>query len=240
MPVSKQVYLLDAGNTQIKIALAQEGLIQWVKRFELSQFPLQSLDSNIPMAFSSVVQEEFNNTLLSYFTTCFEVNQQQQLPFTMAYKSPETLGKDRLCNAAALSRLAPGKPKLALDLGTCIKFDFVTAQKEYLGGSISPGLQMRAKALATFTAKLPELDIHPSVQVIGNDSKSSMEIGTYLGWQKEIEGMLATYFNDYPDIQVFITGGDAKHFDMGQKNGIFAHENLTLEGILALYLSHEL
>lgn len=240
MPVSKQVYLLDAGNTQIKIALAQEGLIQWVERFELSQFPLQSLDSNIPMAFSSVVQEEFNNTLHSYFTTCFEVNQQQQLPFTMAYKSPETLGKDRLCNAAALSRLAPGKPKLALDLGTCIKFDFMTAQKEYLGGSISPGLQMRAKALATFTAKLPELDILRSTQVIGNDSKSSMEIGTYLGWHKEIEGMLATYFNVYPDIQVFITGGDAKHFDMGQKNGIFVHENLTLEGILALYLSHEL
>jgi type III pantothenate kinase len=66
-----------------------------------------------------------------------------------------------------------------------------------------------------------------------------MEIGTYMGWQKEIEGLLAAYLATYPDLQVFITGGDAKHFDIGQKNGIFVHENLTLEGILALYLSHE-
>lgn len=235
MPVSKQVYLLDAGNTQIKIALAQEGLIQWVKRFELDDFPLHSLDSNIPLAFSSVVQEAFTSTLRSYFKSCFEVTHQQRLPFQMAYRSPDTLGKDRLCNAAALSQLAPGKPKLAIDLGTCIKFDFVTAQQAYLGGSISPGLKMRAQALATFTAKLPELELNMSPALIGSDSKSSMEIGTYMGWQKEIEGMLAAYFKDYPDLQVFITGGDAKHFDLGQKNGIFVHENLTLEGIFALY-----
>lgn len=239
MPVSKQVYLLDAGNTQIKIALAQEGLIQWVKRFELNDFPLQSLDSNIPLAFSSVVQEAFTSTLRSYFKSCFEVTPQQRLPFQMAYRSPDTLGKDRLCNAAALSQLAPGKPKLAIDLGTCIKFDFVTAQQEYLGGSISPGLKMRAQALATFTAKLPVLELNMSLALIGSDSKSSMEIGTYMGWQKEIEGMLAAYLKVYPDLQVFITGGDAKHFDLGQKNGIFVHENLTLEGILSLYLSHE-
>lgn len=239
MPGSKQVYLLDAGNTQIKIAFAQEGMIQWVKRFEHGEISFQSFESNIPVAFSSVLSDEFTSALRAYFLTSFEVTQLQQLPFIMAYKSPKTLGKDRLCNAAALAQLAPGKPKLAIDLGTCIKFDFVTAQQEYLGGSISPGLEMRAKALATFTAKLPQLAIHPSATIIGNDSKTSMEIGTFLGWQKEIEGMLEAYLKDYPDLQVFITGGDAKHFDMGQKNGIFVHENLTLEGILALYLSHE-
>ena len=239
MPVSEQVYLLDAGNTQIKIALAQKGRIQWVRRYNPSAFPLNSLDSNIPLAFSSVVQDAFTATLLSYFITCFEVTQQQQLPFKMAYKSPETLGKDRLCNAAALTYLAPEKSKLSIDLGTCIKFDFVNAQNEYLGGSISPGLSMRAKALAAFTAKLPELEIHKAVTLIGEDSKESLQVGTYLGWQKEIEGMLSAYQSKYPDLQVFITGGDAKHFDLGQKNGIFVHENLTLEGILSLYQSHE-
>ena len=239
MPVSQQVYLLDAGNTQIKFALAQDGLIQWVKHYEQHQFPLQTFNSNIPLAFSSVIQDDFTTSLRSYFTTCFEVNQALKLPYIMAYKSPETLGKDRLCNAAALAQFVNGQPSLAIDLGTCIKFDFLTAQKEYLGGSISPGLTMRAKALSAFTAKLPELAINPSPALIGSDSRSSMEIGTYMGWQKEIEGLLAAYLATYPDLQVFITGGDAKHFDIGQKNGIFVHENLTLEGILALYLSHE-
>ena len=239
MTVSQQVYLLDAGNTQIKLALAQNGLIQWVKRFEMSLFPLETLDSNIPMAFSSVIKDELSTILHSYFTTCFEVNQLLKLPFKMRYNSPETLGIDRLCNAAAISILAPEKPKLAVDLGTCIKFDFMTAQNEYFGGSISPGLSMRAKALSTFTAKLPLLPIYRSPAIMGSDSQTSLEVGTYMGWQKEIEGFIDAYRTSYPDIQVFITGGDAKHFDIGQKNGIFVHENLTLEGILSLYHSHE-
>jgi type III pantothenate kinase len=239
MPVSQQVYLLDAGNTQLKLALAQDGLIQWVKHYTLAQFPLKSLDSNIPFAFSSVVNDDFSDLLKTHFTKVFEVKNKMNLPFAMLYKSPDTLGKDRLCNAAALSQVALGKPRLAIDLGTCIKFDFINEQQEYLGGSISPGLQMRAKALANYTAKLPELPISPTQQFIGNSSQTSIEIGTFLGWQKEIEGLLNTYLERYPDLVVYLTGGDAVHFDMGQKIGIFVHENLTLEGILSLYHSNE-
>lgn len=239
MPVSQQVYLLDAGNTQLKLAFAQDGLIQWVKHYTLAQFPLKSLDGNIPLAFSSVVNDDFSDLLQSHFTKVFEVKNNMNLPFNMLYQSPETLGKDRLCNAAALSQVEIGKPRLAIDLGTCIKFDFINEQQEYLGGSISPGLQMRAKALAYYTAKLPELAISPTKQFIGNSSQMSIEIGTFLGWQKEIEGLLNAYLERYPDLVVYLTGGDAVHFDMGQKNGIFVHENLTLEGILSLYHSNE-
>jgi type III pantothenate kinase len=239
MPVSQKVYLLDAGNSQLKLALAQDGLIQWVKHFILAQFPLKSLDCNIPLAFSSVLNDDFSDLLQSHFLKVFEVKNNLNLPFTMLYQSPETLGKDRLCNAAALSQVASGKPRLAIDLGTCIKFDFVNEHQEYLGGSISPGLQMRAKALAHYTAKLPELPISPTKQFIGNSSQTSIEIGTFLGWQKEIKGLLNAYQERYPDLVVYLTGGDAVHFDMGQKIGIFVHENLTLEGILSLYQSNE-
>jgi len=235
MPVSQQVYLLDAGNTQLKLAFAQDGLIQWVKHYTLAQFPLKSLDSNIPLAFSSVVNDDFSDLLKTHFAKVFEVKNKINLPFTMLYKSPETLGKDRLCNAAALSQVAIGKPRLAIDLGTCIKFDFLDAQNNYLGGSISPGLQMRASAMAHFTAKLPEVEGKRTLQLIGANSQECLEIGTYLGWQKEIEGLLCAYQEKYPALVVLLTGGDAIHFDLGQKNGIFVHENLTLEGILALY-----
>jgi type III pantothenate kinase len=78
-----------------------------------------------------------------------------------------------------------------------------------------------------------------TLQLIGTNSQESLEIGTYLGWQKEIEGLLGAYRAEYPELVVFLTGGDAQHFDLGQKNGIFVHENLTLEGILALYYANE-
>ncbi|MFZ9658785.1 MAG: hypothetical protein ACO29Z_08950, partial [Crocinitomicaceae bacterium] len=94
MPVSQQVYLLDAGNTQLKLAFAQDGLIQWVKHYTLAQFPLKSLDSNIPLAFSSVVNDDFSDLLKTHFAKVFEVKNKLNLPFTMLYKSPDTLGKD--------------------------------------------------------------------------------------------------------------------------------------------------
>ena len=239
MSATKQVYLLDAGNTQIKLALAQDGVIQEVERHETAKFDIHLLDRNIPIAYSSVIDEQLLLKVRAHFYSVFEISTLIKLPFLMAYQSPQTLGLDRLCNAAALSSLHPGKPRLAIDLGTCVKFDFLSADNSFLGGSISPGLQMRSKAMAHFTAKLPEVQALPTQELIGTTSQECLEIGSYLGWQKEIEGLLLTYQSQYPELITFITGGDAKHFDMGQKNGIFVHENLTLEGILALYLAND-
>jgi type III pantothenate kinase len=239
MSATKQVYLLDAGNTQIKLALAQDGVIQEVERHETAKFDFHLLDRNIPIAYSSVIDEQLLLKVRAHFNSVFEISTLIKLPFLMAYQSPQTLGLDRLCNAAALSSLHPGKPRLAIDLGTCVKFDFLSADNSFLGGSISPGLQMRSKAMAHFTAKLPEVQALPTQELIGTTSQECLEIGSYLGWQKEIEGLLLTYQSQYPELITFITGGDAKHFDMGQKNGIFVHENLTLEGILALYLAND-
>jgi type III pantothenate kinase len=239
MSATKQVYLLDAGNTQIKLALAQDGVIQEVERFESAKFDIHLLDRNIPIAYSSVIDEQLLLKVSAHFNSVFEISTLIKLPFLMAYQSPQTLGLDRLCNAAALSSLHPGKPRLAIDLGTCVKFDFLSEDNSFLGGSISPGLQMRSKAMAHFTAKLPEVQALPTRELIGTTSQECLEIGSYLGWQKEIEGLLLAYQSEYPELITYITGGDAKHFDMGQKNGIFVHENLTLEGILALYLAND-
>ena len=239
MSAQKEVYLLDAGNTQIKLALAKEGVIQQIERFSHHEFQISALDRNIPLAYSSVIDVSLRHLIATHFEQNFEITPMITLPFEMAYQSPHTLGMDRLCNAAALSAQHLGKARLAIDLGTCIKFDFLNAQNYYLGGSISPGLQMRAKAMAHFTAKLPEVEGKRTLQLIGTNSQESLEIGTYLGWQKEIEGLLGAYRAEYPELVVFLTGGDAQHFDLGQKNGIFVHENLTLEGILALYYANE-
>jgi type III pantothenate kinase len=239
MSAQKEVYLLDAGNTLLKLALVQDGVFQKVERFSRQDFPFSNLQRNIPIAFSSVIDESLRNLLCAHFDRTFEITSMISLPFQMAYQSPHTLGIDRLCNAAALARQNSGLPRLAIDLGTCIKFDFLDAQNHYIGGSISPGLQMRAKAMAHFTAKLPEVEGKQTQKLIGKNSTECLEIGTYLGWQKEIEGLMSAYRERYPELVVVLTGGDTRHFDLGQKNGIFVHENLTLEGILALYQANE-
>jgi type III pantothenate kinase len=235
MSAANQVYLLDAGNTQIKIALAQNGVIQQVERFDASQLNFDKFERNIPLACSSVINEQLLVKVHAHFKTVFEITTLIQLPLLMAYQSPKTLGIDRLCNAAALSSMHPGKPRLAIDLGTCVKFDFLSADNSFLGGSISPGLQMRSKAMAQFTANLPEVKSRPITKLIGQNSIECLEIGAYLGWQKEIEGIWQSYKTAYPDLITVLTGGDAPYFEIGQKNGIFVHENLTLEGIFALY-----
>lgn len=239
MSAANQVYLLDAGNSQIKLALAQDGVIQQVERIESTKFNIHERERNIPIACSSVINEKLLLDVRAHFTQVFEISTLINLPFDMAYNSPETLGIDRLCNAAAMSQLHRDKPRLAIDLGTCVKFDFLNADGFYHGGSISPGLQMRSKAMAHFTAKLPEIKAQPTDNLIGKNTKECLEIGSYLGWQKEIEGIWEAYRSKFPNLATFLTGGDSRYFDLGQKNGIFVHENLTLEGILALYLAND-
>jgi type III pantothenate kinase len=187
MSAQKEVYILDAGNTQIKLALVQEGVIQQIERYSYTDFQISSLNRNITLAFSSVIDVALRNKLCTFFDQTFEISHMISLPFQMAYQSPQTLGMDRLCNAAALSSMYRGQNRLAIDLGTCIKFDFLDAQNHYLGGSISPGLQMRAKAMAHFTAKLPEVVAKSTQQLIGTTSQECLEIGTYLGWQRRLK-----------------------------------------------------
>lgn len=161
------------------------------------------------------------------------------LPFKMDYLTPETLGIDRLCNMAAVSSRNPTKAKLVVDLGTCIKFDFMSSMRTYEGGSISPGLEMRAKSLQTFTAKLPMIPVLSSAPLIGKNTKESIESGVFNGWKAEISQLIQLYQTKFPELDVYLTGGDARYFDFEQKSNIFVLEHLTLEGILEIYRLNE-
>jgi len=155
------------------------------------------------------------------------------IPLSMGYHTPDTLGPDRLAVAIGGHSLHPGTDLLVLDFGTCLKFDFVTRTGQYEGGSISPGLQMRFRAMHTFTAKLPLLTqpenfpAHP----IGRSTAESMQNGVLLGMLAEAEGMIGFYRELYPAVKVLITGGDAEVFEGRLKNAIFVRQNLALLGL---------
>lgn len=232
-------YLLDAGNTQVKLAEVKNDLISSVKRFDLNTFPWSDLNSNIPILISSVLSDEWKNSIEDFFRNKIYINVNMKLPFQLAYETPETLGMDRLCNMAGVAQKNPNKPKLVVDLGTCIKCDFMNDQQVYEGGSISPGLNMRANALHSFTAKLPNIPVDEQAKLIGKNTRESIASGVFNGWEAEIKGLIQAYKLTYPELVVYLCGGDARHFDFDQKSNIFVLEHLTLEGILEIYRLNE-
>ena len=146
-----------------------------------------------------------------------------------------TLGIDRMCNVQAMSELRENENRVCIDIGTCVKYDFLNFRNEYLGGSITPGINLRYKALNDYTDKLPLCDSHETHFLIGNDTRKSIESGVLNGIRFEILGMIDKYEKEFGRVSVFLTGGDSRYFDFTQKNNIFADENLTLKGIHSVY-----
>ena len=230
------LYIIDAGNSLIKLGVCIKGEIVSLSSFNSLALLKQELEPNIPIALSSVLNSNFKEDLKNVQNPVFWVSHQVKLPFKINYLTPSTLGIDRICNVAAISKINPFSPRLVIDIGTCIKFDFLNAKNEYEGGSISPGLLLRFKALNLFTDKLPLIEISEKVNLIGNSTESAIQSGVQNGMNAEIIGLILEYKAKYTDLKVFVTGGDAHYFDLAQKNVIFADENLTLKGMLEIYL----
>lgn len=153
------------------------------------------------------------------------------VPLENTYRTPETLGPDRLAVAVAASYMSYASHSLVIDAGTCITYDLVSNRK-YLGGSISPGLHMRFKALHTFTAKLPEVQPDPFFKNLpGRDTNESILSGVQDGLIAETEGMIEKYTGLYPGLSVFLCGGDADFFAGRLKSAIFVEPDLGLIGL---------
>lgn len=236
----QDVIVVDAGNTRIKVALFSDGQITEIKRFTLQEsHEFNRFVTSHPFSaifVSSVLKEADLQSFLGPRDNVDYFTHQSRLPLGIKYETPETLGLDRLANAAAVQFLQPAGHKVAIDMGTCIKFDFVDAEGNYQGGSISPGLHMRYAALAHYTGKLPFLSFEEQKAYVGKSSRSSIHAGVIHGIQGELDYFISRYLQDYQGLTFFVTGGDAKFFEFPSKNNIFADENLTLTGLYKIYL----
>ncbi len=226
--------VVDAGNTRIKTAVFKGDRIQEVLYFgsddwnALKSFLLEHRFSNAIV--SSVRSEKETRWILQLLHNPIRFNTGMELPVKNKYTTPETLGADRLANVVAASTLAKGAA-LIVDIGTCIKFDIIDNEKSYLGGSISPGISLRYKSLNDYTGNLPLLDDHSKADWFGDSTHSSIHSGVMQGIQGEINYFLDYYTDRFPDLTIFVTGGDAHCFDFQIKNNIFVEQNLTLYGL---------
>lgn len=236
------VLVIDAGNSFLKIALFENGEITRVQRIKISEIDnLTQYYTQVgrpQVILSSVLNSEQTKFLFSLFDTCFVVNRETKLPIRLNYTTVDTLGFDRICNAVAAHSLNPSvkNSALSIDIGTCIKFDFIDAEGTYQGGSISPGIDLRYKSMNDYTANLPLLNTRETCDLIGTSTHESIQSGVINGIKAEIDQFILRYSSEKGDLTFFVTGGDAQFFDFGGKNGIFVNENLTLIGLYQIYL----
>jgi len=233
--MSRNRLILDIGNTQTKFAVFNDEGIISQSVFSDTEL-LQFIQSNNPddVIISSVRKASFTKKITDCFSNPTLLNHQTSVPILNKYKSPKTLGNDRLANAVGAFSIFPNQNTLVIDAGTCLKLDFIDESNNYLGGSISPGLRMRFKALHTLTDNLPLIEDVEIKQLIGNDTTSSIQVGVYQGMVAELSSMISQYERKYNNLNIILTGGDLSSFldvDLSQKNSIFADDLLTLKGL---------
>ncbi len=236
MILKNQVVVIDAGNTSIKVGFFEKGRLERVHRTDLKGLkqiiePKGGGDAII----SSVLSLEKTNAIIKLFKSPILLTSETNLPIQLKYETKNTLGIDRICNAVfAHSQLKNGIGVI-IDVGTCIKFDVISVKGEYLGGSISPGIQLRYNSLNDYTGNLPLLNIKSKTILTGIDTTTSIQSGIINGIQAEIQGFIDQYSSQFKNLTFFITGGDAQYFEFHSKNSIFANKNLTLVGLNDIY-----
>jgi type III pantothenate kinase len=157
-----------------------------------------------------------------------------QANFSSPVGKPETIGADRLALAAAAVHFFPGANNLVIGLGSCVTYNFINQYHQFLGGSISPGMDMRFKAMQVFTAKLPlaKADFH--FPLIGYDTVTNLQSGVLAGMCFEIDGFIGAYGDKYGNFNVILTGGNTAYFARRLKSRIFADPNFLFKGLYAL------
>ena len=154
-----------------------------------------------------------------------------ELPIKRGYATPETLGLDRIAAVVGAVMQCPDKAVLIVDAGTCVTYDLLTADGTFAGGNIAPGIRLRLRAMHEHTGKLPLIDDAGETPEIGFSTETAMRAGAVLGVAYEIEGYIARLNKVYPDLFVFLTGGDALKLAAKIKSRIFVDENLVLTGL---------
>ncbi len=229
-----EVILVDIGNSSIKTTEVTNGdfgeTIVWN---QLNDVIARYQD--FPLMISSVKEIDMNSwkssdaKILTHLTP---------LPIKLDYKTPETLGPDRIAAAVGSNELFPETNNLVIDLGTCITIDLIDDTATFRGGIISPGLRMRMKAMASYTDQLPDISdewnqFNPNE--LGKSTKECLYSGSFLGIVHEINGVRRTLERDFTSLNMILTGGDAHFFESKLKAHIFAGSKIVQKGLYRIW-----
>jgi type III pantothenate kinase len=229
---------IDIGNSRIKCAVFEHDkmLAQFTFLADELEISLHDIVVKYPECKDIVVANVgmlSENQLIKMAKPlkCHFITSQSFFPFKNKYQTPGTLGIDRMVLAAGAVLIYPDVSKLVIDVGTCITYDFVDTENNYLGGAISPGIRLRYEALKEKTAKLPLLQMKYPDDFVGNCTDEAIHVGVVQGVLNEIDGFIDQYQANYANIIIILTGGDGDFLAKRLKNTIFANSNFLLESL---------
>ena len=238
---------VDIGNTRIKVAVFEGNTL--LEQFHFSSKELRNelhfilnkykkATELVVASVGNIPKEaflEFENQVNIHF-----ISSDSPLPFKNKYSTPNTLGIDRMVLASGAVLKYPNQNRLVIDAGTCITYDFIDENDNYLGGAISPGIRLRFESLHNYTAKLPLVTLESikgqnsesdAIPIIGNSTFEAINSGVINGVINEMEGFISQYEGVYPKFIIILTGGDTEFLAKRLKNTIFANSNFLLESL---------
>lgn len=229
----------DFGNTRLKCGvfinkdfadevLLESDSVEEVEKIIAKFAPHKSILSSV-INHNGLIEE-----LLAEKTAFHKLSYDSKLPITSPVGKPHTIGADRLAMVVAAVDLYPRQHNLVIGLGTCITFNFINKYNQFIGGSISPGMEMRFKSLQYYTAKLPLVEPDWNFPLLGYDTKTNIQSGVITGMAKEIDGTIDLYKEKFNNFNVHLTGGDLAIFGPLIKNKIFADPSLIYKGLYAI------
>ena len=229
----------DFGNTRLKCAIfvnrdfageivLQNDSAEEIERVIEKYQPQRAILSSV-IDHNAAIEE-----VLSSKTAFHKLSYASKLPITSPVGKPHTIGADRLAMVVAAVDLFPRQHNLIIGLGTCITYNFVNKYHQFIGGSISPGMEMRFKSLQYYTAKLPHVEADWNFPLLGYDTKTNIQSGVIAGMAKEIDGIIDLYKEKFSNFNVHLTGGDIGIFGALLKNEIFADPSLIYKGLYAI------
>ncbi|MFD2035101.1 type III pantothenate kinase [Belliella marina] len=226
--------IVDIGNSRIKSAVFEDDKIVFEHVFQNLETLLERVGN---LGFDHCIvssvkysDEELKKALGFPFVY---LTAKTPVPIENRYATPDTLGVDRKAAVIGARALFPSGSMLSIDLGTCITYDFLNNKDEYLGGAISPGMNMRFKSMHEQTARLPLVEIsdNKEINLVGDRTINGLQSGVYHGILFEMEGFIRAYRHQHQDLKVIICGGDSKFFETLTKDYIFVIPNLVLYGL---------
>ncbi|MCL4132108.1 UNVERIFIED_CONTAM: hypothetical protein GTU68_011296 [Idotea baltica] len=224
--------IIDIGNTRTKVATF--GGDQIIETYVMGGDHLEDIDGSVDhciISHTGRLTDDLLTDVFEYTDQVLILDHRTELPFNNLYDTPATLGRDRIAGIAGAQALYPGEASLVIDAGTCVTFDFVTSEGDYIGGNIAPGIEMRLRAMSVFTDKLPLVSPLYNIVPMGKSTESAMQNGAVHGMIYEIEGLNRILIERHEEFNTILTGGAGHYLSQYIKRKIFVHPDLVLVGL---------
>lgn len=234
-----RVLCLDFGNTLLKAALVKDGVVEEHFNFKeaTASYVLPIIHQTNPdiCVLSSVIHHDTSlEQAIAEACPFHLLTHISKLNFTTDVEQPQTIGADRIALMAGAVALFPKHPVLVISMGTCITYSFINKNHQFTGGAISPGVEMRFKAMHEYTSRLPLTSFETDVALPAKDTHSNLQAGVFYGVLGELTGFISDFKQENNDVHIILTGGSAPFFAERLKLKIFADRDLLFNGLYAL------